>query len=293
MESCYLILPMTSALLYAVAAMSQKQVIAAGYGPWRMSALITWAIGLPFVPLIFLEETVSLPDPIWPAVLCGVLLLAGQFLTILAITKGDVSISTPVLGSKVVLVVLILSFFTDESVGPLVWIAAALTTVGIVFLQWESRKEMRKRVWFTVGVSLLSAACFAGADVMVQQGSAEQGFYRFVATSSGVNVLLAFIMVPFFRGPLWSFPQGSLRHVWIGCGFIAIQAFGLAFAIGYFGDVAGSNIVYSSRGLWGVLLVWLVGHWFSNTEKDAGAVTLGLRLFGAVLILSGIVLVFL
>jgi drug/metabolite transporter (DMT)-like permease len=292
MDRWYLILPLFSAFLYAIAALSQKQAIAAGYGPWRMSALTTWAIGIPFVPLIFLEDTLSLPDPIWPAVLCGVLFLSGQMLTIIAITKGEVSVATPVMGSKVVLVVLILVVFTDESVGVVIWIAAALTTIGIIFLQWESRKEMKRQVWFTVIMSLLSAACFAGADVLVQQGSAEQGFYRFVATSSGVNVILAFAMIPFFSGPLWSFPRGSGRHIAIGSSFIAIQAMSLAFAIGYFGDVAGSNIVYSSRGLWGVMLVWVVGHWFANTEKEAGTKTLLLRMIGALLIVAAIVLIF-
>ncbi|MEM6883920.1 MAG: DMT family transporter [Verrucomicrobiota bacterium] len=293
MDRWYLILPLISAFLYAVAAMSQKQAIAAGYGPWRMSALTTWALGIPFVPLIFLEETVSLPDPIWPAIFCGVLFLTGQIFTIIAITKGEVSVATPVMGSKVVIVVLILALFTDDSVGINVWVAAALTTIGIVFLQWEPRQEMRRRVWFTLVMSLISAACFAWADVLVQQGSAEQGFYRFVATSSGVNVILAFGMIPFFRGSLWAFPRGSLHHIWIGSGFISLQAFGLAFAIGYFGDVAGSNVVYSSRGLWGVVLVWVVGHWFANNEKEVGTRTLVMRLMGALLILSAIVLVFL
>lgn len=293
MERWYLILPLISAFMYAVAAMSQKQAIAAGYGPWRMSALTTWAIGIPFVPLIFLEETVSLPDPIWPALFCGVLFLAGQVFTILAITKGEVSVATPVMGSKVVLVVIILALFTDDEISTLIWVAAGLTMIGIVFLQWESRPEMKRKVWFTVAMSMISALCFAGADVLVQQGSAQQGFYRFVATSSGINVILAFGMIPLFRGSLWDFPAGSVRHIWIGSSFIALQAFGLAFAIGYFGDVAGSNIIYSSRGLWGVLLVWMVGHWFANTEKNAGTQIMGLRLVGALLILSAIVLVFL
>ncbi len=293
MDRWYLILPLASAFLYAVAAMSQKQAITAGYGPWRMSALTTWAIGIPFVPLIFLEDTLSLPDPIWPAVGCGVLFLAGQIFTIIAITKGDVSIATPVMGSKVVLVVLILAVFTDDVIGVQVWVAAGLTTIGIILLQWESRHEMKRQVWFTVGLSLMSAGCFAGADVLVQQGSAEQGFFRFVATSSGVNVLLAFGMIPFFSGSLWDFPKGSGKHICIGSGFIALQAFSLAFAIGYFGDVAGSNIVYSSRGIWGVVLVWVVGHWFANTEKEAGVRILALRMTGALLILSAIVLIFL
>jgi len=65
------------------------------------------------------------------------------------------------------------------------------------------------------------------------------------------------------------------------------------FAVGYFGDAAGTNVVYSSRGIWSIALVWFVGHWFANFEKEVGPRTLLMRLVGAMLILSAIVLIFL
>lgn len=292
MDRWYLILPLFSAVLYAVAALSQKNAIAAGMGPWRMSALTSWSIGGLFMPVIFFEESLSLPDPWTGAVLCGCLFFAGQVLTIVAITKGDVSIATPVLGSKVVLVALFLVLFTDTPVSGFTWLAAFLTTVGIVFLQWEPRRENRAAVLITVGTALASAACFAAADVLIVEGAREHGFFRFIATSSGTTFLLAFLLIPLFREPIWCLPAASVRHVWIGAVLIAVQAVSLGFAIGYFGDAAGSNIVYSSRGIWSVLLVWGLGHWFANTESHAGIGALTRRLIGAVLILAGIAMVF-
>jgi hypothetical protein len=50
-------------------------------------------------------------------------------------------------------------------------------------------------------------------------------------------------------------------------------------------------VVYSARGLWSVLAVWWVGHWFGNTERDRGGSVLRTRLFGAALLLVAIVLV--
>ena len=51
------------------------------------------------------------------------------------------------------------------------------------------------------------------------------------------------------------------------------------------------NVVYSVRGLFSVLLVWWVGHWFTNTESHAGRRVLLARLAGAVAMLGAIALV--
>jgi len=62
-------------------------------------------------------------------------------------------------------------------------------------------------------------------------------------------------------------------------------------AIGAFGDATAMNIVYSIRGLWSVLIVWMVGHWFSNEEQALPSRVLGSRLVGAALMLAAIAIV--
>ena len=54
-----------------------------------------------------------------------------------------------------------------------------------------------------------------------------------------------------------------------------------------------ANIIYSIRGLFSVLAVWAIGHWFTNDEKHLGASVLRLRLLGAALMVAAIVLVLL
>ena len=52
-------------------------------------------------------------------------------------------------------------------------------------------------------------------------------------------------------------------------------------------------MLYSSRGLWSVLAVWGVGHWFSNREQHLGSRVLVWRLLGAILMMAAIMLVLL
>ena len=49
-------------------------------------------------------------------------------------------------------------------------------------------------------------------------------------------------------------------------------------------------MVYSARGLWSVLAVWWVGHWFGNSERNQGSPVFRMRLLGSGLLLLAIVL---
>jgi len=48
---------------------------------------------------------------------------------------------------------------------------------------------------------------------------------------------------------------------------------------------ATANVVYGSRGLWGIALVRLIGHWFQNTEpQKRSRLVVTIRIIGATLI---------
>jgi hypothetical protein len=64
----------------------------------------------------------------------------------------------------------------------------------------------------------------------------------------------------------------------------------LVATLGLFPDTTRINVVYNSRGLWSVVAVWLVGHWWGNTERDAGRAALLWRFAGAALMLAAIVI---
>ena len=57
----------------------------------------------------------------------------------------------------------------------------------------------------------------------------------------------------------------------------------MTFTVAKFGDATRVNIVYSLRGLWGVLLTWLLLHLSSAGDTISNRV-MTMRLIGAVLI---------
>src|SRR4029078_9781008 len=93
--------------------------------------------------------------------------------------------------------------------------------------------------------------------------------------------LLSLGLWPLFEGRLRDLPRASRRPVFLGAMFMGLQAVSLVATLGLYPDTTRINVVYNSRGLWSVLAVWLVGHWWGTTERPAGRATLLWPLAGA------------
>jgi drug/metabolite transporter (DMT)-like permease len=288
----YLLIPLASAVLYAIAALNIKRAIELGMGPWRMTFLSNLVMFLFFGSAFFWNREPWAEMIWWPPLLAGFLFFIGQVFTFLSLTRGDVSIATPVLGLKVLFVAFFLTFLLGDSLGFSIWLAALFATMGIALLQWGSPTEQRGKTLQTVVLAFISAAAFALADVVMKHWCEVIGFARFVPVSSATTLFFSLFLIPFFQAALWQWPQGSCRWVVIGLVLLAIQALGMAVAIGVFADAAGTNIVYASRGLWSVLLIWFLGHYFANQERHELGSLMWTRLLGATLILAAVVLIF-
>ena len=106
-----------------------------------------------------------------------------------------------------------------------------------------------------------------------------------------INALLSFGLIFRFTAPLSAIPRQG--WVWLtgGSALLGTQSVIFVSTLAVYGKATSANIVYASRGLLSVLLVWMIGHWFMNQEQHLGAKVLRWRLLGAALMLSAIVLV--
>jgi len=103
--------------------------------------------------------------------------------------------------------------------------------------------------------------------------------------------VISFAFVPFFRGSLRDIDAATWRWLAPGALLSALTIAAFAFTLAHWHEATAPNIVYSSRGLWAVVLVWVVGHWFGNRERHVGRGAMLSRLAGAVLMVAAIVLV--
>ena len=248
----HLFLPLFAAIIYVVAALLLKRASDLGADVWRSTRIINYTQALMAVPFWLLGGTIPSSSLWWQPVIAGLLFFAGQVFTLLALTTGDVSVATPVLGLKIVL-------------------------------------------------AALGAAAYASFDVLVQKFSPVWGTGRFLplAMACGAAYSLA---LPTGRHSVRSadlqvghHPESRPYAPWLAGGAMCFAVQGLMFmsAVSIYRQVTSANVLYSSRGLWSVVGVWAVGHWFTNREQHLGARVLVWRFIGAILLLAAIVMVLL
>lgn len=287
------VIPLVCAVLYVIAALMLKRASALGVGPWRIGFLANWVMFFVFLPWGLLQPGADgpMPSSFWQPALNGLLFLSGQTFIFLALQKGDVSVTTPVMGTKVLLVAMFTLLLHAGTVSGRWWVAAALSTSAVALLHFGEPQAGRTRVGRTVLLAGLSALSFSLCDVLLQKWSGAWGSGRYVMLMFLCNALYSFVFVPFFRAPLRALDRQA--WCWTGAGalLLALNNAGIAVAISVWKSPITVNIVYSVRGLLSVVFVWAIGHWFANEEKHLTPRVFQARFAGAVLMLAAILLV--
>jgi drug/metabolite transporter (DMT)-like permease len=287
----YLLLPFAASLIYVAGALFLKDASSRGVGLFRLTAFTNVFFGVVFALLWVLGGRLREPGAWVQPAITAALFLTGQVLAIVALQRGDVSVATPVMGLKVVLVALFVTLIVGERVPVAIWIAAALSSAGIVFLSRGGSTPGHGRTAPALIFGGLAAAAFALFDVLVQKWSPAWGAGRFLPIMMGFVALYSALPLPLGRKVLGDSVPGSWRPLLLGGLCLAVQGALLISALALYARATTINVVYSARGLWSVLAVWVVGHWFGNREREHGAAVLRTRLLGAGLLLAAIVLV--
>ena len=285
----HLLLPLASAVLYALGALAIKRASLFGIGLWRTNFLANWTMALCSMPVWMLGGPIP-ADGWWQPIVVGFAFLTAQTLMFIALTRGDVSVATPIMGTKVLIVASLSLVLLPGPVPGIWWIAAALSTAGVFLLSRGDaavRRDALKTVLFAAG----GAAMFSVSDVLTQKFAPAWGLGRFLPFVLLTVAVMSFLYVPLFNAPLRQIPRGG--RLWVGAGALlfAVQGIGIFYVIGRFGDATAVNIVYSLRGMLSVVFVWLFGEWFRNDESKHARSILIQRFAGSALMVSAVVLV--
>lgn len=286
------ILPLLAALTYVAGALWLKRAGDLGANVWWITCVCNWFSAIAFLPVLLLGGNAMSWTELWQPALVALLFLLGQSLAFLALRIGDVSIATPVLGIKIVLVAFFTTLLLGERVSGPLWLAAALSSVAIALLNQSGKRSGGKGVGMTVLASGGAAAVYALFDVLVQKWAGKWGAGRFLPVVMGLVGLYSIAYWPAARRRREEgSPLEFRRPLLAGATCLAIQSVLFITTIAVWGRATAANVLYSSRGLWSVLAVWLVGHWFESREQHLGARILRWRACGAALLLAAIIIV--
>jgi drug/metabolite transporter (DMT)-like permease len=294
-QRVHLILPLFAALLYVLGAMLIRRAADLGAGAWRTTVVNNLTSAAGFSTLLLLGGEPVVLSRLWQPATVAVLYLGGQVMSFLALTRGDVSVATPVFSVKIIFVAIFSSMLLGEEVGWRVWLAAGLSVLAVRLLHRGPARRAgggAKPLGLTIAAAGGAAVCYSLFDVLVRRWSPAWGVGRFLPIMMGFAAIYSLPLMPLaFKRRHGAEEARSWR--WLLPGSLAITAQAMCFitALAVYGDVAAANIVYATRALWSVLAVWGLGHWFHNTERRQGGQVMGRRLAGATLLLAAIALV--
>lgn len=279
-----ILLPLVAAFLYALAAILLKRALQERVGVWRVVLVCNLVMAAGYQVCWLWRREPAGWGWAWEAVLTGCLFFAGQIFTFLALQRADVSVATPILGTKVIWVAALSVLFAGRAVSPHIWGAVFLTAAGTTILGYQPGAHPH-HVALSIGLALATAGSFASTDVMLMKYSPGCGFGNFIPVMFLTVGVLSLGLVPLIRGG-----GGAWAAEWLGPGAVvlAVQALGMALAIVLYGHATKTNIAYNSRGLWSIMLIWVIGHWFGNREREQGHRTMLTRLAGAALLVGAI-----
>jgi len=288
------LLPLAMGVLYAFASLVLKQAIIKGAGPMRIIFLTNWILFFLWIPFSWHSVDWSFSNSWWLPCIGGLLRVGGGAFLMAALRLGDVSVQTPMAGIKVIFVALFAYVSGAEVITPLHGLAAILT-MGSIYLLGKSQMHSidRKRFIQGIGCSCLSAVFFAINDVLAARvghrvNVSHYLFFNFLSSALG-----SLCFIPFFKAPLKALPHTALRWAIAGSFLLAVDIMGLLWAISTYQEATTVNILYASRGIWSIIMVWSIGRYFSHQESQLGHAVMLKRLVGASLLFIAIVLVML
>lgn len=291
LEKAYLFFGLAAAMLYALSASFLKIAGERGVKSLQATLITNAALAMMFMCFVPWRDG-PFPATWWPSVAVGLLFVLGQFFTMLAISRGCPSISTSVLGSKAVLVALMVALVLGAPLKPNTWLAAVLIALGIGFLAISATQFSGHGRLATFIYALLSATAFAAFDVMTQYWSPRLSFGRFMPWGVLFAAATAACVILAKEHGLSGIPRPAWRAMTLATALNVGQSLLLIWAIGRYVDAPRLNVVYGSRGIWSVLIVWLLGAALGARERISGGKVLVERLFGAAIITTAIVLAF-
>lgn len=283
-----------SALVYAIATFLMRRAALGGAGVAMQLFASGLGITLAASPMIVLF---GLPDPetLGFAILAGCAFGLGQFLVTVSILYGDASVQTSLMGAKVLWVALFSALLFGIRFSTELWLAALLVVVA-VFLIGFTRSARRHVSLPSIAAAIASTVSYAVTDAMLGSGrfgGFKTPFFATAVTMSGLAILAAAGIIRLFAirrktAPPVA-PTRRIKLVVAVTGVLLASQF-LAFAslLATSGQAARLNILFSSRGLFSIALVWLFVS--RSTPERPPAAVLAQRAAGAVLLIVALAL---
>ena len=288
-STIYLLFPFAASLLFTFGALFLKRATGSGINAWSSIFLANSLAAIFFSGFLLLGGEWPGIEYLWQPAVIALLYITGQSLILTSVSVGDVSVATPVASLKVIVVAFLMTITSHSTPPNAIWLAALLAASGVFLINYFVPKQGRSNVLVTACLAFSGACCFAFFDLCVQSFTPHWGT-GYLATVSFwfVGIFsLGFLKV---TTPLSELRQKRWKSLSLGSLLVAIQASLLVYSISTFARADTINVIYSLRGLWGVIFAWMLASYFGGNELSMPRKTMYIRLAGASLLVFAVII---
>jgi drug/metabolite transporter (DMT)-like permease len=285
------VLALVAALVYTAASLCLKAALHRGATAAQVNIAANLGMAVMVQPLWLLVEAPAAFPPLWQPLVCAGFFLCGQACTFAALAHGDVSVATPLLGTKILMVTGLNLVFFQAPVSPGWWLAAAAATVSVALI--AGGRHRHGHVGRTVGYSLAAALCYSLTDVWISHWAPGPRALTFAPILFGAAGLISLAFGGAAQRGAFRPPRAARPMLLAGAGIFGLQIILFFFALVATRDATAANILYSSRSVWSVVAAWGAGHLLGLRDAEAGQSALLRRLAGALLLFGAILLILL
>ncbi len=291
MAALGLSLALVAAFLYTAATFFFKNALLRGASANQVNLAANLGVVLLTQPFWFLDRP-DLPNaPLWQPLLCSVTFFLGQLFTFTALRRGDVSVATPLLATKILFVTAFNALLFGMDISVRYWVATLIATGALVLVTGGAPRGQARAIGFTALFSLLSALFFSLTDVFVQRWAGAFDTMPFIPVLYGGAGLLSVVYYLMTDRRAFFISRKVWPPLSVGVCLLSVQLLMIFLSIVWSKDATAVNVLYASRCIWSVVAAWTAGQLFGLKDREAGTRVMLRRLAGAVLLFGAIILI--
>lgn len=286
----YIILGLIAAFGYAFGSLFSKRALQEGCSPFLFTPVVATLQVIACLPFFFFDEAWPEPRYWYQPLITAICWHSGGILHARAQRVSDVSIIAPITGAKPVFVAFLLMILLGETVPISTWIAAVLVAVALVIVRTPNVTSSSSFLR-SAGMAGIAMIAFGFSDVSIQHFAPRWGAFHYTAMIYAFGSLLGIGALPVLAPRYRALNRSGWKYLILTSLAYAIPGLCIGIAIGHYGHAAEVNVMYSSRVILTIVLVWTAGRLVGNMEHTGGHKIFIRRLLGAIVLMAAIGLI--
>ncbi len=247
--------------------------------------------GIVFIPAIFFEAQFPDISIIWQPLIASAFCAIGNIATFICAEKGEVSLMTPIMGIKILFVIMFARIMLDIELPHAITIAGALCCIAIFIMGYTKHSLRSPKLMITVTLAMTACISYAACDIFIQKYAPN---FTSNAMLSLTSIAMPLSIIPLLPSFVKDVKKSSRKTLALGAGSAALMIVEMYLMfLSISGEVGAAlcNILYNTRGLISVLLIYFLGKHFANLKELSDKSALWRRCVGALMIMLAVFIV--